>query len=555
MPAWTRALSRRIRGAPRIVWHAEYRLPLTSIAARTGLDPRRPELVVDALVELGVIAESDLLSPESVTWADLARVHTPEWVEALTQPETLASVFAVDAWDIPGDALLDSLRRICGGTLLAARRALEDRAPVLNLSGGFHHAAPGSGGGFCAVNDIAVAIAALRETGFTGRVVVLDLDAHPPDGLAACVDATVWIGSLSGTVWEAPPHVDEVHVPHDGRDDAYLTALDPLLQRMPRAALTFVLAGGDVRAGDPLGGLRLTEVGVRHRDQRVLDRLAGSASVWLPGGGYRPDAWRVLTGTALVLAGHGRLELRPDFDPMRARFRRVGRGLSDAFGGVDLDAEDVDSLLGPRRRDEAPRFLDRYTRAAVELALERYGLAEPVRRLGYRDLRAEIDRAELGDRFRLYGTAAGTEHLLAESVLARGTVGESPVLFVHWLTLRHPLGAFRSGGAPFPGQEVPGLGLAREAGELHRRIAERLGLAGVAMRPAWLHVAYAVRDRMRFVDPEEQRRFEAVLAQAAGVPLPKLSALAHEGKVLLDGQPWRWPAALMVEWLTLPSPA
>ncbi len=535
------------------MWHAEYRLPLTSIAARTGLDPRRPELVVDALVELGVVTEADLLSPDAVTWADLARVHTPEWLEALTQPETLASVFAVDAWDIPSDALLDSLRRICGGTLLAARRALADHAPVLNLSGGFHHAAPGSGGGFCAVNDIAVAVAGLRASGFTGTLAVLDLDAHPPDGLSACLDATTWIGSISGTTWAAPAYVDEVHVPQGVGDGVYLAALDKLLQRMPRAGLVFILAGGDVRAGDPLGGLGLTEAGVRQRDRRVLDALAGAPSVWLPGGGYRPDAWRVLAGTALVLAGHGGLELRGDFDPMRARFRRVSRGLTDLFGGIELGTEDVDGLLGPRR-DETPRFLDRYTRAAVELALERYGIAEPVRRLGYRELRAEIDRAELGDRFRLYGTAAGAEHLLAESVLARGTVGDTPVLFVHWLTLRHPLGAFRSGSAPFPGQEVPGLGLAREASELHRRIAERLGLAGVAMRPAWLHVAYAVRDRMRFVDPEEQRRFEAVLRDYVDVPMPKLSALAHDGQLTLEGKPWRWPAALMVEWLTLPPP-
>ena len=509
---------------------------------------------MDALVELGVITDADLLPPESVTWADLSRVPPSEWVEALTQPETLASVFAVDAWDIPSDALLDSLRRICGGTLLAARRALGEPGPVLNLSGGFHHAAPGSGGGFCAVNDIAVAVAALRESGFAGSIAVLDVDAHPPDGLASCLGTTAWIGSISGTMWDAPGHVDEVHVPACVGDGVYLAALDQLLQRMPRATITFVVAGGDVRAGDPLGGLGLTEAGVRQRDQVVLDALAGAPSVWLPGGGYRSDAWRVLAGTALVLAGHRRLELRADFDPMRARFRRVGRRLSDAFGGIELDAEDVDGLLGPRR-DETPRFLDRYTRAAVELALERYGLAEPVRRLGYRDLRVEIDRAELGDRFRLYGTAAGVEHLLAESVLARGGVGETPVLFVHWLTLRHPLGAFRSAGGPFPGQEVPGLGLAREAGELHRRIAERLGLAGVAMRPAWLHVAYAVRHRMRFVDPQEQHRFEAVLAQNTGIPLSKLSALAHAGEALLDGKPWQWPAALMVEWLTLPPTA
>lgn len=57
----------------------------------------------------------------------------------------------------------------------------------MNLLGGFHHARPDVAGGFCPVNDVAVAIAAVRADGFRGRVLVLDLDAHPPDGLAACL--------------------------------------------------------------------------------------------------------------------------------------------------------------------------------------------------------------------------------------------------------------------------------------------------------------------------------------------------------------------------------
>src|SRR5438874_280819 len=79
------------------------------------------------------------------------------------------------------------------GTLEAAREMLSpaNRRRVgrraLNLLGGFHHARPDVAAGFCPVNDIAVAVAAAREEGFQGRVLVLDLDAHPPDGTAACL--------------------------------------------------------------------------------------------------------------------------------------------------------------------------------------------------------------------------------------------------------------------------------------------------------------------------------------------------------------------------------
>ena len=115
-------------------------------------------------------------------------MHDAELLESLGRPETLARVFAVDPSDVPVDEVMTTVRLACGGDARRPRaRRSAPRAPALNLLGGFHHAAPGAAGGFCPVNDVAVAVAALRAEGFTGRVAVLDLDAHPPDGIAACL--------------------------------------------------------------------------------------------------------------------------------------------------------------------------------------------------------------------------------------------------------------------------------------------------------------------------------------------------------------------------------
>ena len=547
-------------------YHPDYRLPLTSIAARTGLDPRRSDLAAWYLVQQKVTRTGDLRRPHRVAWADLCRVHDPAYLDRLTRPEALAEIFAVEQWDLPVDAVLQTLRVTCGGTLEAARAAVRRAGPTLNLQGGMHHAAPDRGSGFCPVNDIAVAIGALRAEGFDGQVVVFDLDAHPPDGTAACLaaDPKAWIGSLSGADWgPLDGDVDRTVLPEGADDGVYLAALDALLGRAPAADLVFVLAGGDVRAADPLGPLGLTEAGVQARDLAVLRHIDDGASVWLPAGGYGDGAWRVLAGTGLVLA-HGRaVPIPAETDPLRLQFARISRELRDEEldGGLLLTEDDLSGLFGMRPR--APlRLLGFYTASGVELALTRYGFIDSLRRLGYDRFSVALDRAGAGDRMRLFAQTAGApdaaaaDHLLVEVVVDRVEEDGRPLLFVHWMTLRHPLASFEGLRSPLPGQEVPGLGMAREATELLRLMARRLDLDGLAVRPAWLHVAYASRHDFRFVDAGDQGRFEALLrdlAEEGG--LKRLTEGVANGRVTLDGEPWAWVAGRMETHEGPPDPA
>lgn len=552
MPAWTRRVHRWLRGAPRVVFHAEYRLPIPIFSERTGFECRRAEMALETLLALGVLGERDILTPDRVGWDTLALVHGSAWLEALTHPEALAAVFAVDAADVPLAGLLDGIRRTVGGTVMAARTALVERGAVLNLAGGYHHARPERGAAYCPVNDIAVALAVVQKEGFKGDIAVLDLDAHPPDGTAACLAGRGWIGSISGSEWAAPTGVDEILLAPGTGDNDYLATLKVLLARMPRAALTFVIAGGDVRDGDRAGRFVMTELGVRRRDQMVFEHVHGRASAWLPAGGYRPDSWRVLAGTGLVLAGHPGLLIPVDFDPTHARFGRVGStfGLADLGAEMALTPADVDETL-VHAKPRVARLLGTYTAAGVELALERYGLLLPVRQLGYAELRVAVDATDVGDRFRLFGFARGAEHLLVETVLSRATVHDQAVLFVHWMTMRHPIARFTPGRPPLPGQDTPGLGLFRESLEVHDRMAERLGLAGVAMRPAYLHVWAAVRDWMVCADKADQDILDALFREHDGVPIPTLSRQAVAGTLRVGGKPFVWIAPLVVRFRTV----
>jgi acetoin utilization deacetylase AcuC-like enzyme len=544
---WARLRPGRVR-VP-VFYDETYRLPFAGLELSTGIEPRRVDFTTWYLLETGVVRPSDIHRPTPASYEQLARVHGAAYLESLGHPETLARIFAVDPSDVAVDTLLDTLRRICGGTLEAARMALTQCRPVANLAGGFHHAAPDHGGGFCAVNDLAVALADVRAEGFQGKTVVLDLDAHPPDGTAACFagDPKVWIGSISGSDWGSVSGADEVLLPDNAGDAEYLAALEALLGRMPQAELAFVIAGGDVLRADRFGRLGLSLDGARRRDRRVARALRGLPAVWLPGGGYHPETWKVFAGSILVLGGRGHQPIHTRFDPLSARFQRISRLLSrePLSDWEPITQEDLEGAMGHvAPRDQ--RVLGYYTAQALEYALFRYGVLSHLERLGYRGLRVEVSTTGVGDRIQLLGHAGGQEHLLVDCVLERKRLGDEELLFINWLTLRHPLARFSDLRPQLPGQEVPGLGLSREAAEMFMLMADRLKLAGVAFRPMWYHLAVVARARFRFVDPARQGRFEALMRDLAHVPLLEVTHLVAKGHVRLNGQPYVWEADDMV---------
>ena len=537
------------------VWCApEYRLPLSALESRTGFEPRRADLALWFLLERRVIGRANLRAPRRAEYHELERVHTPDYLDSLGHAETLARIWSVDPGDVPVDELMNTVRLACGATIDAARELISPGNPravgrrALNLLGGFHHARPDAGGGFCPVNDVAVAVAALRAEGFAGRVLVIDLDAHPPDGTAACLadDPSWWLGSLSGSEWQALPGVDETVLPEHAGDAAYLAALDRLLARMPQGEIAFVIAGGDVLQGDPLGRLGLTLEGCRERDLRVADALFRVPSMWLPGGGYTKDAWRVLAGTGLALGIRSRAPIPRDYDPLVARFSAIARSIApEDLGRGEIAMDDVAADLGlPGAGHKL--LLGYYSAEGLEHALHRYGLLGQLRRLGYGPFRVEILDEGVGESARLVDLPTG--EVLIQAVLEKKMVGTAPMLYVHWLTLRNPRARFSEDRPQLPGQDVPGLGLGREITELLGRIAVRLGLEGLAFRPSSYHLAWRGHQFWRFVDPARQGQFEALVEALRGLSLTEATRAVMEGRVRLNGARYEWQTEEMVRW-------
>src|SRR5262249_35308358 len=133
-------------------------------------------LIRERLLTEGFAGEEDFVAPEPAPDADLLLAHDPDWIDRLKHGSL--SDLDVMRLEIPySPAMVRAFWLAAGGTVLAARLALNERA-AFNVGGGFHHAFRGHGVGFCAINDIAVAIRVMQRDGLVQRAMVVDCDVH-----------------------------------------------------------------------------------------------------------------------------------------------------------------------------------------------------------------------------------------------------------------------------------------------------------------------------------------------------------------------------------------
>ncbi len=255
-------------------------------------------MIRERMLAEGFAAEEDFLTPAPAADEDMLLVHERGWIRRL-QTGTLG-YSEVIRLEIPySRKMVEAVWLATGGTILAARRALTDGIGF-NLGGGFHHAFPGHGEGFCAVNDIAVAIRRLQRDRAIAKAIIVDCDVHHGNGTARIFveDPTVLTISIhqdNNYPMEKPPSTIDIALADGAGDEEYLgklrEVLGPAVESFHPDLILYV-AGADPYREDQLGGLALTIDGIRQRDQMIFDTsLEHQAPVAVTlAGGY---AWRV----------------------------------------------------------------------------------------------------------------------------------------------------------------------------------------------------------------------------------------------------------------------
>ncbi|HUU15202.1 MAG TPA: histone deacetylase, partial [Terriglobia bacterium] len=235
-------------------------------------------LIKERLLREGIARPDDLVEPAAASDEDIALVHDREYIRKLQAGKL--SYLEILRLEIPYSSELIRAVWLCaGGSILAGRMALED-AICVNIGGGFHHAYPDHGEGFCVLNDLAIAVRRLQKDGAIQRAITVDCDVHQGNGTAAIFagDHTVFTLSIhqeNNYPYPKPPSDLDINLEDGVGDDEYLAKLGQGLEKALaefQPDLMVYVAGADPYREDQLGGLRLTQEGLEKRDRLVYGK-------------------------------------------------------------------------------------------------------------------------------------------------------------------------------------------------------------------------------------------------------------------------------------------
>jgi acetoin utilization deacetylase AcuC-like enzyme len=271
--------------------------------------------IYDRLLASGIAEPSDFVTPSPATDQDVLLVHTAQYVHKL-KTGTLSALEELEL-EVPySPELVRAFWLAAGGSVLAADHALDDGVAI-SIGGGFHHAFPGHGEGFCMIHDVAVAIRCMQRDGKIRTAMTVDCDVHQGNGTATIFAGaritppqpatfasalnppppiapgtrprsrhaedvfTVSLHQLNNYPVFKPPSSLDLNLPDGIGDDEYLACLGNALSMglgKFRPDLICYLAGADPYREDQLGGLSLTIDGLKERDALVY-RIAKAEGI------------------------------------------------------------------------------------------------------------------------------------------------------------------------------------------------------------------------------------------------------------------------------------
>ena len=184
-----------------------------------------------------------------------------------------------------------------GGTVLASKLAKDNRL-ACNTAGGSHHANYNEGAGYCVFNDVAVAAQYLLNKKLASKILILDLDVHQGNGNSDIFrnNKNVFTFSMhSKSNYPAKKSISDLDIELEDNmeDEKYLELLKTYLNKFNKDNFDYVfyIAGVDIHFNDRLGKLKITDDGIKERDELVTENFFSKKIplCGVLGGGYNKD--------------------------------------------------------------------------------------------------------------------------------------------------------------------------------------------------------------------------------------------------------------------------
>ena len=184
-----------------------------------------------------------------------------------------------------------------GGTVLASKLAITNGI-ACNTAGGSHHANYYGGAGYCVFNDVAVAAHYLINRGLANKILIVDLDVHQGNGSADIFqdNRNVFTFSMhSKSNYPAKKSISDLDVELEDNmeDEQYIKLLKFYLNQLNEENFDYVfyIAGVDIHFNDRLGKLKISDLGIKKRDEIVTENFfsKGVPLCGVLGGGYNKD--------------------------------------------------------------------------------------------------------------------------------------------------------------------------------------------------------------------------------------------------------------------------
>jgi acetoin utilization deacetylase AcuC-like enzyme len=263
------------------------------------------EAAVQQAEQAGALARVERREPPEASRAQLERVHSKAFVEAILDAVPDQGHVRIDADTVMSPGSGEAGLRAAGAACAAvdAVFAGEGRNAFCALRPPGHHAEPDRAMGFCLFNSVAVgARQALAEHGIQ-RVSIFDFDVHHGNGTQAAFEREPRVQYLSTHQWPLYPgtgakteagvgNIVNRPLPAGAGSKAWrevvtndiLSAIDGF-----RPELVMISAGFDAHKADPLASLELVEADfawVTRELMALADSHAGGRVVSVLEGGY-----------------------------------------------------------------------------------------------------------------------------------------------------------------------------------------------------------------------------------------------------------------------------